>query len=108
MLSRKPIQRWPAIMTRDGGRRLPADLRLLLGEGVDEDEAGASGGVGGVELNLAVEDFGYHTADGETETGALLKGIKLGEALEDGFGLIGWDAGTRIGDGEGDVAGILG
>ena len=75
---------------------------------MDEDEAGTTGGIGGVETDFAAEDVGNHAADGQAKARALLERIELREALEYGLRLIGRHACARVGDGEGEAARIFG
>lgn len=64
-------------------------------------------GVGSVEPDFALQAFGDDAADVEAQAAALCKGVELAEALKDGLCLLGRYAATGIGDGEGEVAGLL-
>lgn len=60
-----------------------------------------------VQQHFPFQSFGDEAADIESQTGALPEAVGLFKAFEDGLGVFRGNAGTGIGDGEGDVSGIL-
>ena len=71
-------------------------------DGEGEEEAGAVAGVGGVDVDFAVESLGYHAADVEAEAGAGGEVAEFFEAFEDDFFFSFGDADAGVFDGECD------
>ena len=60
-----------------------------------------------VQQHFPFQPFGDEATDIESQAGALPEVVGLFKAFEDGFRVFRGNAGTGIGDGEGDVSGIL-